>query len=31
MYLAGGKLRTFEPASTFPELAEGRLLELIEK
>ena len=31
MYLAGGRLKVFEPASAFPELKAGRLLELIEK
>ena len=31
MYLAGGELKVFEPASAFPELKEGRLLELVER
>ena len=30
MYLAGGQLKIFEPASNFPMLKEGRLLELVE-
>lgn len=30
MYLAGGRLKVFEPASSFPMLKEGRLLELVE-
>lgn len=31
MFLAGGKLKVFEPTSTFTELREGRLLELVER
>ena len=31
MYLAGGELKVFESASAFPELKEGRLLELVER
>lgn len=31
MYLAGGELKVFEPASAFPELREGQLLELVER
>lgn len=31
MYLAGGHLQQFKPAKAFPELQEGRLLQLIEK
>ena len=30
MYLAGGKLKVFEPASAFPELKKGDLLGLVE-
>lgn len=30
MYLAGGRLQIFKPASAFPQLKEGKLLELIE-
>lgn len=29
-YLAGGKLQTFGSADTYPELQDGRLLELVE-
>lgn len=31
MYLADGRLKAFEPASSFQELREGRLLFLVEK
>lgn len=31
MYVADGKLQEFAPAERFPELQEGRLLELVEK
>ena len=31
MYLAGGNLKIFEPASSFPELKEGNLLSLVER
>ena len=30
MYLAGGRLQKFQPASAFPELQDGHLLQLIE-
>eukprot|EP00887_Chlorella_sp_A99_P000310 scaffold13.g310.t1 len=31
VYVAGGQLRAFGPASQFPELQQGRLLELVER
>ncbi len=30
-YVAGGRLQEFAPAATFPELKEGRLLDLVER
>lgn len=30
MYLAGGRLQRYQPASHFPELQKGHLLQLIE-
>ena len=31
MYLAGGTMHLFKPASEIPELQEGRLLQLVER
>ena len=31
MYLAGGKMQLFKPASEIPELQEGKLLQLVER
>jgi hypothetical protein len=30
-YVAGGRLQQFAPAVAFPELKEGRLLDLVER
>ena len=31
MYLAGGKMQLFKPASEIPELQNGQLLQLVER
>lgn len=31
MYLAGGKMQLFKPASEVPELQQGHLLQLVER